>query len=226
MKTILSFLIICALILPVGFSFNSMYEYVEGTADTINGALETVKGIMGNDKYNSEPPQDNSVSPDTKILGATGESVNVREWVDWKLKKTINIYNEDMLTIKDISGTLYDVHIRPKGGILKRKYTAIRMTVVFEYTQEGYHIEQDCLWIGPYAFNNETGEEYPLQTDLSDNSIGTALYIYESDNCLIPVFNALDFIDVSKLQYLNKYPKSITEIKQTFDDFWQEWTGG
>lgn len=227
MKTVIAFLVICALVLPVGFSFSGIQRYIEGTSDTIQGAIDTIKGIFGNDKFNNEVPQETDVAKDTYILGATGEAVNVLEYVEWRLKRDINIQNEGNMHVKYVSDILYDVYLRPQGGILRRRYTAVRLTIECVDAYENRTYETDCLWVGIFDFNNETLEYYPLQTQrINGEEYSTNLYVYSSDNVLIPVYDGGDVQYTMGKNYLMKYPKSISSITQTFKDFWQEWTGG
>lgn len=226
MKIVIAFLVVCALLLPVGFSFTGIQEYLEGATDTIQGAIDTIKGIFGNDKFNNEVPQEVDVGKETLELGIGGTE-NVRSYVEWRIKRDVNILNEENMHVKYVSNILYDIYIRPQGGILKRRYTAIRLTIECTEVYGSATYEADCLWIGVYDFNNETLEAYPMQTkNIGGDVYSTNLYVYSSDNALVPIFDGGDLFNRMGRQYMNKYPKSISSITQTFKDFWDEWTGG
>lgn len=232
MKKAIIIISVLLLIMPLGFSFIDARDYISDIIGTVDGAIETVKGIFGNDKYNSETPQQNDISAEVKELGIGGEYRIVEEYVEYRIKNENTILNEDFMSVEAVSDTLYDVIVRNKGDILRKRFTAMRLTLSFSNGTDHYEI--DVLWIGPYTFDNSDGVEYIGDEGYyggdENYPFKTSLYWYRNDGMLCPISNSLDIIQYSAgkggLLTVPKIPKSISTKEQTFNDFWDEWTGG
>lgn len=229
MKKALIFVAVLTLIMPLGFSFLQVRDYIADIVDTADGAIETVKGIFGNDVYNSSTPQQNDVGDEVLELGIGGERRQVNEYVEYRLKNENIIFNEEFMHVKHVSNTLYDVYVRNTGDFFRKRFTAMRLTLSFENQNDHYEI--DVLWVGPYTFDNTDLEEFiGYEGEIHDTYCKSSLFWYKSDGMLSTITNTLNIIGMSGGKYnsfgLCKIPKSISVKEQTFLDYWDEWTGG
>lgn len=223
MKKAICFILVFTLIFPVGFSFVETKNKIEDIYSTFDTSISTVSGILGLGKINAELPQESDVGKTYWEVGATGELKNVAEYVEWKIKKDCNIANEESLKVLYVSDYVYDVVIRQKGDVTKKSFCSLRVTIT------NGEIQQDCLYVGPLSFNNETGEEFEnleSQPIIDGPVYSTCLFLYKSDSQLIPVFNMVGFGNISAFSNGWRVPKSITRRKTTFQYYWDEWTGG